>query len=243
MVWATDPQGGEPRDPAELAALSAIQNLQESEKPVPKLVVFDLDYTLWPFWCECRRKSDNPRLYPEAGQVLSALAAAGIPFAFASRTPTPDIARVFLDKLGFQMEDGSSFSSESVNSRRSSARGGNSNAGGNSGSSCSSGDGNGRSLKRVVRAAEIYPSWSHKTEHFEAIRKRTEIAYSDMLFFDDESRNTREIGSLGVTSVLVENGVTVDELKVGLAQFVKKHEEPPTEAASNRETHKSKHRH
>ncbi|CAI7763250.1 unnamed protein product, partial [Closterium sp. NIES-54] len=217
--------GGEPRDPAELAALSAIHNLQESDKPVPKLVVFDLDYTLWPFWCECRRKSDNPRLYPEAGQVLSALAAAGIPIAFASRTPTPDIARVFLDKLGFQNEDGGGFSSGYGSSR---GHGSGRSSGRNSSSSGGSVDGNAIELKRVIRAAEIYPSSTHKTEHFEAIRRRTGISYRDMLFFDDESRNTREIGSLGVTSVLVDDGVTVDTLKYGLAQFVKKHEEAPT---------------
>ena len=69
---------------------------------LPSLVVFDLDYTLWPYWqvpfsacevvhilwadavhadlriflpgrCEMKQASDTPHLYPEARQVLDAL--------------------------------------------------------------------------------------------------------------------------------------------------------------------------
>eukprot|EP00261_Vitis_vinifera_P018165 XP_010648135.1 PREDICTED: magnesium-dependent phosphatase 1 [Vitis vinifera] len=69
---------------------------------LPRLVVFDLDYTLWPFYCECRSKREMPSLYPHAEGILYALKEKGIDMAIASRSPTPDIAKTFLDKLGIK---------------------------------------------------------------------------------------------------------------------------------------------
>uniref|UniRef100_A0A803LFZ0 Magnesium-dependent phosphatase 1 n=1 Tax=Chenopodium quinoa TaxID=63459 RepID=A0A803LFZ0_CHEQI len=69
---------------------------------LPKLVVFDLDYTIWPFYCECRSKREMPSLYPHVKGILYALKDKGIDVAIASRSPTPDIAKTFLDKLGIQ---------------------------------------------------------------------------------------------------------------------------------------------
>lgn len=67
---------------------------------LPSLVVFDLDYTLWPYWCEMKQATDTPHLYPEARQVLDALRDKGVRMAVASRTPTPPVASAFLQKLG-----------------------------------------------------------------------------------------------------------------------------------------------
>nr|XP_029117406.1 uncharacterized protein LOC105034305 isoform X2 [Elaeis guineensis] len=69
---------------------------------LPRLVVFDLDYTLWPFYCECCSKREMPFLYPHAMGILNALKDKGIDVAIASRSPTPDIAKTFLDKLGMR---------------------------------------------------------------------------------------------------------------------------------------------
>ncbi|KAK0590125.1 hypothetical protein LWI29_022964 [Acer saccharum] len=66
---------------------------------LPHLVVFDLDYTLWPFYCECRSKREMPSMYPHAKGILHALKDKGIDVAVASRSPTPDIANTFLQKL------------------------------------------------------------------------------------------------------------------------------------------------
>ncbi|KAI9177045.1 hypothetical protein LWI28_010387 [Acer negundo] len=66
---------------------------------LPRLVVFDLDYTLWPFYCECRSKREMPSMYPNAKGILHALKDKGIDVAVASRSPTPDIANTFLHKL------------------------------------------------------------------------------------------------------------------------------------------------
>ncbi|XP_028747958.1 magnesium-dependent phosphatase 1 isoform X2 [Peromyscus leucopus] len=69
--------------------------------PLPKLAVFDLDYTLWPFWVDTHvdppfhkssdgtvrdRRGQNIRLYPEVPDVLERLQSLGVPVAAASRT-------------------------------------------------------------------------------------------------------------------------------------------------------------
>eukprot|EP00850_Spirogloea_muscicola_P014782 SM000108S14226 [mRNA] locus=s108:455467:456556:+ [translate_table: standard] len=143
----------------------------------PALVVFDLDYTLWPFWCEVRSRQSMPTLYPQARSVIEALKETGIPMAVASRTPTPDTARVFLDKLA---------------------------------------------LTDSFVDMEIYPSRTHKTDHFRSIQQKTGVPYSSMIFFDDENRNIVEITRLGVTCLLVEDGVTLEAFQTALHAFKSK---------------------
>lgn len=53
--------------------------------------------------------------------------------------------------------------------------------------------------------AEIYPT--SKVRHFRALRQASQVPYDQMLFFDDELRNIREISPLGVTCVHVEDGL------------------------------------
>ncbi|KAL4635412.1 magnesium-dependent phosphatase 1 [Arapaima gigas] len=67
----------------------------------PKLVVFDLDYTLWPFWVDTHvdppfrtdkrggvldARGRSVSLYRETVEVLSSLQGQGIPVGVASRT-------------------------------------------------------------------------------------------------------------------------------------------------------------
>ncbi|XP_054825252.1 uncharacterized protein LOC129322845 [Prosopis cineraria] len=141
---------------------------------LPRLVVFDLDYTLWPFYCECYYEDDTPYLYPQARGILYALKEKGIDVAIASRSPTSHIAKTFLDKLGMQS---------------------------------------------MFVAQEIFSSWTHKTDHFQRIHRKTGVPHSSMLFFDDEDRNIGAVSKMGVTSILVGNGVNLAALRNGLSQF------------------------
>jgi magnesium-dependent phosphatase 1 len=100
---------------------------------------------------ECRSKKENPSLYPEAMGILNALKQKGVTMAVASRTPTPDIANCFLNKLG---------------------------------------------IPSFFADMQIYPSYTHKVEHFQKIRQNTGIPYKSMLFFDDESRNIQLVSLL-----------------------------------------------
>lgn len=64
----------------------------------------------------------------------------------------------------------------------------------------------GQSVNDVVR----YKVWGtgSKVAHFKELHARTGIAYEDMLFFDDETRNRDVERKLGVMFILVEDGVT-----------------------------------
>uniref|UniRef100_A0A9L0IRH7 Magnesium dependent phosphatase 1 n=1 Tax=Equus asinus TaxID=9793 RepID=A0A9L0IRH7_EQUAS len=79
---------------------------------LPKLAVFDLDYTLWPFWVDTHvdppfhkgsdgavrdRRGQTVRLYPEVPEVLERLQGLGVPVAAASRTSETEGANQLLE--------------------------------------------------------------------------------------------------------------------------------------------------
>lgn len=148
------------------------KRILESSERKPKLCVIDLDYTLWPCYCECTW--DTPRTYPEAVPVLDSIQDASIPIAVASRSPTPHIARRYLHELGL--------------------------------------------FDRFV-GFEVYPSNSGKDKHLNALSQATGVEHADMIFFDDEQINIRRAQKQGVTSVLVEDGLTVDSLRTAMDIF------------------------
>lgn len=71
---------------------------------------------------------------------------------------------------------------------------------------------------------QIYPG--SKTTHFERIHKETGIAYEEMLFFDDESRN-KNVEVLGVVMQLVRDGVTREEVDAGVRSWRKRNKRVP----------------
>ncbi|XP_032093263.1 magnesium-dependent phosphatase 1-like isoform X2 [Thamnophis elegans] len=141
----------------------------------PALVVFDLDYTLWPFWVDTHvdppfhKKSDGSvrdrnqrpvQLYPEVPAVLHQLDSEGIAMAAASRTGEIQGARQLLDLFG---------------------------------------------LNRYFRYTEIYPG--SKITHFQRLHQQSGIPFHKMLFFDDESRNIHDVGTLGMTLSRLNEGL------------------------------------
>ncbi|KAG0171353.1 hypothetical protein DFQ28_005621 [Apophysomyces sp. BC1034] len=77
-----------------------------------------------------------------------------------------------------------------------------------------------KTLHDLIDYMEIYPS--SKLYHFKALQESSGIDCSEMLFFDDERRNS-EVKSLGVHFVLVDNrsGVTMHGFLAALEQFEK----------------------
>ncbi|KAK2147819.1 hypothetical protein LSH36_532g01019 [Paralvinella palmiformis] len=64
---------------------------------------------------------------------------------------------------------------------------------------------------------EVHPG--NKKSHFIDIHFKSGIPYRDMLFFDDDVRNIREVSQLGVACFHVSNGMSLIKLHQGLAIF------------------------
>ncbi|KAI7156406.1 magnesium-dependent phosphatase-1 [Hortaea werneckii] len=169
--------------------------------PLPKMMVFDLDYTLWPYWCDTHvagtvKPSKDGGLtvkdsfggtygfYNEVAGILSAIKSEDMVLAAASRTCAPEIARSMLKHLSVPHDDG-------------------------------------KNLKSIdlFDHLEIYPS--SKIAHFQKLQKKSGLDYSEMLFFDDESRN-KNVEELGVVMQLVRDGVTRAEINRGVEAWRKR---------------------
>ncbi|XP_063216658.1 magnesium-dependent phosphatase 1-like [Bacillus rossius redtenbacheri] len=158
----------------------------QSFKPRPKLIVFDLDYTLWPFWVDTHvsppfkmkgskvvdSQGQEVKHYAEVPEVLRLLSAGGYLLGVASRTGEIAGANQLLDLFGWD---------------------------------------------KYFQFKEIYPG--RKVTHFTKIRKDSGVPFSEMVFFDDEARNIRDLAEQGVVSVLVHNGVSKKVVEKGLKQF------------------------
>ena len=157
---------------------------------VPKLFVFDLDYTLWPFWCDTHvdppfSKDKQGRvidkngyvveLYDDVLEIFKILVAQNLPIAAASRTSSPSTAQKLLNILD---------------------------------------------IDKYFEYKELYPGT--KLKHFQQFRNNSGISYEDMVFYDDEYRNIKEIGDIGVTCQQVNNGVTFTAFQNGLEKFVRR---------------------
>lgn len=73
---------------------------------------------------------------------------------------------------------------------------------------------------------EIYPG--SKTTHFTKIHKSSGVEYTEMLFFDDESRN-KNVETLGVVMRLVRDGVTLREIDQGVKEWRQKNKRTRSE--------------
>lgn len=158
-----------------------------SEPRKPKLIVFDLDYTLWPFWIDthisppCHQKNGSiydrrnqlVKPFPEVPEVLSDLHKQGFELAIASRTSEIQGANQLVKLLNWD---------------------------------------------KYFKYKEIYPGC--KVKHFSKFCEASGYKHEDMLFFDDEQRNIRDLSEKGVTCILVPgDGVTKKLVQTGLHKF------------------------
>ena len=154
---------------------------------VPKLVVFDLDYTLWPFCVDTDvnppfRMDGNGKVYDsgkrevkpyeDVPQILRKLHKEGYKIAIASRTVeiqgSNDLIKLFY-------------------------------------------------WDKYFRYRKIFPGC--KITHFKQLHNESGIPYEDMIFYDDEQRNITDVSSLGVTCILVPDGVSEQSFQKGFEIF------------------------
>ncbi|RKP15221.1 magnesium-dependent phosphatase-1 [Piptocephalis cylindrospora] len=182
----------------------------------PGLVVFDLDSTFWDFGTELlagppfRRNARTGHVvdregtvlspYPESFDVVRTLHAEypDTLLALASRTATPDWAKAIAQLMLYPP----TFPSPPPHP-------------GSDGSH----KGTDRSLLSLFHHQQIYPG--SKVKHFEAFQQDTGLPYEDMLFFDDEQRNIRDVSALGVVCIYVPGGLSLQALQEGLCAFEK----------------------
>jgi len=175
------------------------------------MLVFDLDYTLWPFWVDTHvsaplkatrsglnvtdKWGESYGFYSDVGGVLAACREKGIIVAAASRTHAPALAK---DMLKLLRIPGS----------------GSGGGGGGEGQ-----QGQGKKAIEYFDHMQIFPG--SKIMHFGKLREVTGLPYEEMLFFDDESRN-KEVETLGVVMRLVRDGVTREEVDEGVRSWRKR---------------------
>lgn len=183
------------------------------EQPVPKLIVFDLDDTIWfpelymmagaPWSCDRRGvvtdcANEELRVYPAAREAIAMIAThaafAETKLAVASRTNRAQWAFAVMDLHVCKSRYVSS------DERKDSIAH------------------NNKTLRQSVGdLAEIYTG--SKRNHFESLRLRTKIPFSDMLFFDNEKVNVTEVGQLGVVSIHCPGGMSQGAWEEGLGTF------------------------
>ncbi len=135
--------------------------------------------------------------YPGVPAILRAAREKGITMGLASRTHAPDLAREMLKGLTIP---GPATEGENENAKPL------------------------RAIDIFVHQ-QIFPGT--KTTHFQKIQDATrkqssEVAFADMLFFDDEGRNRNVERELGVTFWLVPDGVSKDEVDKGVWEWRKR---------------------
>lgn len=191
--------------------------------PLPKLIAFDLDYTLWPFWVDTHvsapvKPRDNnsrcvdkyvpsPHSSSREKHRLTGNDRWGESYAFypavssiihACKTRSIPLAlasRTCAPDLARDLLKALHIIPTFT-------------------------DNPAANKTRTVRALEyfdyvqIFPAT--KTQHFARIHQASGVAYEDMLFFDDEARNRNVETELGVTFTLVRDGMTREEVDRGV---------------------------
>lgn len=143
---------------------------------LPQMVVFDLDYTLWPLWCDThvtppllRRGNDMNQIYdrhgegvgfyPDVPDILLQLHHSEIHVAAASRTHAPKVARQMLSELtlhGARRDAGR----DSLRAKDAGSKGT-------------------VSAIHLFDSMEIYPG--SKLEHFRELNRQTGIPFEQMV--------------------------------------------------------------
>ena len=172
---------------------------REERPPAPRMVVFDLDFTLWkpelyqlssgsPFkvssdGCVITARGERLELFPAARTALCELADAGVPVAIASRAGEVAWAEEILRLMRVDKK---------------------------------------RTMADVIGSAPVVIQGGSKTRHLKHIAAESGVPLREMLFFDNERTNIQEVENLGVTCVYCPRGLTREVYLEGVAEHLQK---------------------
>jgi magnesium-dependent phosphatase 1 len=155
---------------------------------VPGLVVFDLDFTVWPFDCHKDRhmpftvaggtildawgRAASP--YPDVPGIITELVERGIPVAYASRNPSADQLEALLRAIAIAPKNRPDI----------------------------------KNLWDVLPSKDYIQAYGSglsraKTKHFTVLQRVTGVPFSKMLFFDDDHTNITTAAAQGVIAINV----------------------------------------
>jgi magnesium-dependent phosphatase 1 len=173
----------------------------------PSLLVFDCDWTIWPFDCDKDviapfvisaytgvhdrfGRPANP--YRDVPHLVAAALHASIPVAYLSRNPSAGSVKQLLQAIEITHE---------------------------------------KSLWDAMPSPDYFHCYSSggvgkgKDKHFAALKEKTGIPFSEMLFFDDLPDNIAAAHALGITTIQIDprRGLTLGYFETGLAGFHRAH--------------------
>jgi len=172
--------------------------------PTPSILVFDCDYTIWPFDCDKHvvapftrtfyggvsdRHGRPSNAYPQVSGIFGAILDSGIPVAFLSRNPSADSVRQLLTATPCLNRVGSIE----------------------------------KSLWDTMPSQDYFHAYSRdgigngKDRHFAALQAASGVPFKNMLFFDDMKDNIDAAARQGTTSVLLQrNGLSLQAFIAGI---------------------------
>ena len=161
---------------------------------LPKMAVFDLDYTLWhpelyqlssgpPFMtaadgCVLTARGERLELFPAARSALCELADAGVPIAIASRASEREWAMEIMRLLRVDEK---------------------------------------RTLSEIVGDSPVVIQGGSKVKHLRHVAAESGVPLHEMIFFDNERTNIQEVEKIGPTCVYCPRGFKDGVYQDGMA--------------------------
>jgi magnesium-dependent phosphatase 1 len=173
----------------------------------PRMIVFDLDYTIWPFDCErdvlapfawafhanmVLDRYGRPAMpFKDVQSIIAAAVDAGVTIAYASRNPSVGPIESLLRSIPIAPRKHPDVDS----------------------------------LWAALPSPDYFHAYSSggakgKTKHFAAIHAVSGIPYEEMVFFDDLDDNLKPAREMGITSMKIERrGLSWDEVEMGVRRW------------------------